>query len=443
MQYSCKRLKGGQVTNRYKRLALKIILLCFIVFATSSLVLNLTQQYKLKQKYSYLLPVYQNHESQNTDQNFKLLQEMISKNPNDTNAINELAYHHFQTGKKYSGLKDFNEAMQLIETSLKINSNNNEEAFALKAKILESQHQFDQAIYLAKSILSKNQKSYSLYPTLVYSLIATGNIKEALSYADEFVRIFPKISSLTVRGLSLLHANRFQEGVFEIEKAIKHEDIDEIDDSIWARSILARHFIKVKNYNAAKYLLSEVLRIRSDDPFALNLMGELELSKNNYAKAKNYFDQAFAISRQIIYLTNSAHADLQLGLIQPAMDKYKVIEKLARNDLKDNPMGHKLDLAKVLIKLNTNETLTEAIQLLKEELKYRQSSDILYHLSLALHLIKKPQEALTYAQLMLNSGNTEKKHYELVASIYNDLKQFDRAEFYKHLTDLISIKPHS
>lgn len=360
------------------------------------------------------------------------LEKFLSENSNvqDLNDIAELLFNKF---RNTNNTLYIDKSLKVLNKSLQIQPQQNNTATILKAKIFESQHRFEEAIVLATTALNGRSETYDAYQVIVYSNLSLGLMTKAQAWADIYVQKYPKTKSLSARGLVLIESGRIDEGVFDLNRAIKLEDLGEQSDSAWVRCILARHFISVGRLKEADYLLNQALAISKDYAFALDLLGQIAAVNGDYKKAKTYFEKAFSLTKELTYLIHTAVLEKIFGKTESANNIYKIAESLTRNDLKSNSYGHRLDLVKILLRTASKENLDEALTLLQEEEKIR-SSAVVYQAFSEVYAEKKnwPQ-ALEYAQRILRTGSQKPEHYLLLEKIYRNLGQADRGDLYMSL----------
>ena len=383
--------------------------------------------------YKYKLPNIKNEiNSAEKISDMQGLDRFLSENSN-VQDLNDLAESLFNKFRSTNNTLYIDRSLKVLDRSLRIQPQQNNTATILKAKILESQHQFEEAIVLATGALSGRTETYDAYQVIIYSNLSLGQMAKAQAWADMYVQKYPKTKSLSARGLVLIESGRIDEGVFDLERAIKLEDLGEQSDSAWVRCILARHFISVGRLKEADYLLNQALSISENYALALDLLGQIAAVNSDYKKAKIHFDTAFSVSKELVYLIHSGDLETAFGKTESAQSIYIVAESLARNDLKNNSYGHRLDLVKILLRKASKENLDEALVLLQEEEKIR-SSTLVYQAFSEVYAEKKNWPlALEYAQRILRTGSQKPEHYLLLEKIYRNLGQADRGDLYMSL----------
>src|SRR5690606_21674344 len=154
-----------------------------------------------------------------------------------------------------------------------------------------------------------------------------------------------------------------------------------------------------------------------EHPLALAQDGELLLRAGRAADARARFEQAFAASRQVRYLIDQARAQ-ELAGDRPGADRLRAqVEKLVRPELTEGGLGHRLELAEVLIDRGAPADQNEAAALAREEVAQRPSADARFQLARALARTGDRGEALRQLQAALALGARAAPLYELAARL--------------------------
>ncbi|NBY18820.1 hypothetical protein EBQ74_00875 [bacterium] len=366
-------------------------------------------------------------------QKIKELEEKISQNPKAALELSALATLQISQARTTGDPSFYKKAESNAERSLQILPHFNDQSLLVLARVAEAKHQFDKAISLAtKTILVKsNTEALSI---LVTSYLAQGNLKEASVRADQLIDEKPGVSSYPLRALVLEAQGRKEEADYDYQRALFVEDLGELFHSAWARALLARFYLKNRNLPSAEELLTESLRIYPKYPLALDLMGELEIQRNNYKKAGDIFFQAFLITRQVTYLRHYARAKELAGDNETALAARAEAEQQLRNQLKWGDYGHREELVSLLLEKNSKESAKEALNLIQKEVLTRKTARE-YHLLaksfMVLHDWVQAQEAIQGA---LRTGVRDFEIYSDAAHIEGQLGSKQRESFFRKLS---------
>ncbi|MFM8316411.1 MAG: tetratricopeptide repeat protein, partial [Deltaproteobacteria bacterium] len=213
-------------------------------------------------------------------QNIKDIEAKIGQNSPGAMELSALATLQISQARATGDLSFYRKAELNAERSLQILPHFNDQSLLVLARVAEANHQFDRAISLATKTISGKFKTEAL-SILVTSYLAQGNLKEASVRADQLIEVKPGVGGYPLRALVLDAQGRKEEAEYDYKRALIVEDLGELFHSAWARALLARFYLKDRNLPAAEELLTECLRIYPKYPFALDLLGELEIQRNN------------------------------------------------------------------------------------------------------------------------------------------------------------------
>ncbi|HXH32304.1 MAG TPA: tetratricopeptide repeat protein [Bacteriovoracaceae bacterium] len=352
---------------------------------------------------------------------------------NNHSYLIEKGEHEFKLARRTGDEEKLQQAEELAKKSLTLLPKGNQHAKLLLAQVIETRHQFAQAITLAEEALTETPGSRKAHLILITSHLALGNLEQASTYADQLIKDFPRVGTLSLRGLVLLSQGRDEEAVFDLKKSIEVEDLGETAESTWARCVLARHLLERDQDEDANFLLTEALRITPESPLALDLMAQILAQKGEYEKSHQFFDRAFATSRQLAHLRHQAELNDQTGKRTLALDQWGQVEKLIREELAEKRFDHRIDLAKVLLMRKAGGDLREAVSLILQELELRQNSETYYLLARGYFDLGFNQQALTSMLAFHRKGPRSGRAYLLTAEIYQKDGNKKRAEVYSNL----------
>jgi tetratricopeptide (TPR) repeat protein len=299
------------------------------------------------------------------------------------------------------------------------------------AKVAGSRHRFSESIQIALDMLKENAGNDGAMAILATDYLATGDLAKAAEYADQVVTLKPLSANIALRALVLLAQGRDDEAVFEFQNALAKEQFGEGMESSWIRAVFGRYYLKRGNLRVARELFQESLRITPEFALALDLMGQLEAREGHFAKAESYFNEAFAVSRQIPYLIHLAMATEEKGERGSADALRTQAEELVRRELGSASYGHRLDLARLLIEKGTPAALAEAVKLAQEETHVRQNSETYFTLSQALSRSKRWAEARGAIFAALRSGVRDPDYFYQASEVERQIGSVTRSDFYR------------
>lgn len=172
------------------------------------------------------------------------------------------------------------------------------------------------------------------------------------------------------------------------------------------------------------------MRIAPGYPLAVAHQGELALRTGHPRQAKEQFERAFVASRQVRYLIDEARAQELAGDLAGATSTRTQVERLVRAELRENGLGHRLDLVEVLVDRGTPDDLREAVTLAAAEVLARPSADTRFQQARALAAGGNRREALEAVRAALATGARDARLYELASRLERANGNEPRAALY-------------
>lgn len=290
------------------------------------------------------------------------------------------------------------------------------------AKIANANHQFRDAIRIATEF-STHKPSASAQILVATAHLALGELAQAAAAAEAAVVLKPDRDGYVMRALVLQAQGRDAEAAFDFGRSVAVEPPDDVQESARRRVLWGRFLLRRGEYESARALFREALRIVPGYPLALGQTAELALRTGDIATARATFERAFAASRQVRYLIDLARAQELGGDLASATNSRTQVEKLVRADLASHATGHKLELIEVLVDRGRPADLTEAIALGREELASRPSADTRFQLARALYRSGARDQAALQVHAALATGVRDARLYELASRLETGPRQ--------------------
>jgi tetratricopeptide (TPR) repeat protein len=293
--------------------------------------------------------------------------------------------------------------------------------------VAEARHRFDRAINLAREVEREGKRKEAL-SLLSTSYLALGNVTEAERLSNQLVSVRPALMSYALRGLARAGRGDDRGAEADLERAIAAEDLGEAQDSAWARCLLARHHLKYGELSEARELLQEALSIVPGYHFALDLEGQLDLQQGDYRLAARHFGEAFASSKQVVYLRHSAQALVRKGNAEAAEKLRAEAERILREELASGEYGHRLELAALLLDRGEAKDAREAAALAEAEWAARPSAETGYVLARARAAEADWAHADAVIETVLAGGIKDPRFFEACGEIRGQLGRPQQAD---------------
>jgi tetratricopeptide (TPR) repeat protein len=346
--------------------------------------------------------------------------------------LSQLAELHLRRAKLAFDPKDYEAAEAAAKRSLELLPSPNG-AVLILADLASTRHDFGRAIELAHQHMHGHSRG--ALAVLATAHLALGQLAEASAAAEELVADMPDATSYLTRALVMQAQGRDLEAAFDFSHAAAADEPGDVQETARIRALWARFLLRRGELAGARLVIDEALRIAPGHALALAQDGELLLRTGRAKDAGARFEQAFAASRQGRYLIDQARAK-ELAGDRAGADRLRgQVEKLVRPELAEGGLGHRLELAEVLIDRGAPADLTEAAALAREEVERRPSAEARFQLARTLARTGNGGEALRQIHAALASGAHEAQIYELAARLERQRGNAARGALYEREAD--------
>lgn len=297
------------------------------------------------------------------------------------------------------------------------------------AKLASAHHEFGNAIALAREYLTHSRSPGAL-GVLAASYLALGELGHASEAAEWAVGVKPDTAGYLMRALVFQAQGRDAEAAFDFAHAAQVEVAGDPEESARLRTLWARFLLRRGDWAGAKTLLTEAVRIAPELPLAVAHQGELALRTGHAKQAQQLFERAFVASRQVRYLIDDARAQELAGDLAGATSTRTQVERLVRNELRDNGVGHRLELVEILVDRGGAAEIKEAIELATAEVLARPSAETRFQQARALAASGDVRAALEAVRAALATGARDARSYELASRLERAQGNGQRADLY-------------
>jgi Tfp pilus assembly protein PilF len=346
----------------------------------------------------------------------------------------ELAELYFRRGQQDGDPADYQLAEARARRSLDALASPNPAVLTL-ARLADARHDFRAAIELAHRHKGRAAGARILLAT---AHLALGELAEAGDAAGAALAIKPDTAGYLMRALVRQAQGRDAEAGADFARAARVEEPGDLQGAARLRALWGRFLLRRGQAAGAARVLDEALRIAPGFALATAMSGELALRTGHPGEAARRFEQAFIASRQVRYLIDQARAAQLAGDAAAASAQRDQVEHLVRGELGAGGLGHRLDLAEVLIDRGGPADLAEAIALARDEVARRTSWEARFQLARALARSRArgdADDAERQVQAALASGAHEAPLYELAARLAARRGDAATAALYARLAD--------
>ncbi|MEO0827411.1 MAG: tetratricopeptide repeat protein [Cyanobacteria bacterium J06642_9] len=377
--------------------------------------------------YAYPFSLSSENSGQETlERSISFYQGRVQRNPEDGLDQAALASAYLKMVRATGNDSWYLLAEQSAQQSLTKLPFDNDGAVLVLARIAEAKHDFAEANRLAEQ--ASGPEALAI---IVTSKLAIGQVEAADAAANTLVDLNPSLGSLTLRALTR-SARGDQDGALrDFQQAIAAEELSEPRGSAWTRTLLGRVYFQQGNSALASQLYREALQIVPDYPLAQLYLAELETRLGHYRTAQQYYLQV----NDPVALHGIARIQALQGKAADA--PWETAETALRQHIDENALGHRRDLAHLLLERGNTEDVPEAIALMQAEANNRRDAKTLDLLAWSLSRAGRWQEAQQIIQEALASGIQDAGIFYRAGVIETALNRASQANRYFRLAQEI------
>ncbi|MBD1914373.1 MULTISPECIES: tetratricopeptide repeat protein [unclassified Phormidium] len=344
--------------------------------------------------YEYSFPDFLDRQGQQTlEQSISFYQGQVQKNPTDGLDQATLANLYIQMARATRNDSWYLLAEKSAQQSLANLPFDNQGAILALAKIAEAQHDFKTAVSLAESVGTPEALGL-----VITSKLAMGQVSEAQPLTNALAEQYPSLGSLTLKALAHKAQGQDDQALSAFQRAIAAEEPDNPAGSAQTRVFLGRFYAQRGDYKTAQALYDEALKIVPNHPLAHLQLAELATVQGQYRRAKHHYHEVGGPTA----LHGLARIEALRG--RTATEDWNVAETELRRNVEGNALGHRRDLAHLLLERGDPADVAEAVALMETETANRRDAETLDILAWALGAADRLPEAQQVIQEALDQG---------------------------------------
>jgi tetratricopeptide (TPR) repeat protein len=338
------------------------------------------------------------------DQRVALARQQVATNPKGFQTYNDLATALCRKARDTSDVSLYKEADVAVNRSLELSAGNYD-GVKLRVAVLLGEHEFPQALKLARELNKRTPDDIANWASLVDANAALGNYAEAEKDA-QWILDLRRASALGFEKAAFLR-ELFgdKEGAIEFYgEALTRTAQSDVDQRAWLLTQKARLTLASGNPKSAADTLAEVARLFPASQLAALVMADVQTANGNHAEAARILEQSYRAVPSSDNLYRWANALELAGQKQQAADQFAAFEKRARGEI-SRPYNANLDL--VDFYTGHKNDPPEALRIATLESAQRQDCATLAALAWAQYHNGKFAEAKTTMDKALSVGIQE------------------------------------
>ncbi|MBI4576259.1 MAG: tetratricopeptide repeat protein [Planctomycetes bacterium] len=361
------------------------------------------------------------------------LRERLRRDPGSALDRSALAGLYLAQARRGGGAAPYDRAASLARESLQLLPSPNPGARVILAEVAEARHEFPGAIRWALEVLEEDPRSESALSVLVTAHLGQGDPLSALEAAERLVDRVPTVGTLGLRALALEALGRDDEALDDGWRALTLEDLGEVEASASVRAWLGRFHLRHGDLATACALSREALRLVPGHVAAARGLGEVYLRWGHLEEATSIYLEAHAIHKEPMLLLALARVRRSAGDPGEATRLLAQAEAVVRAELRLTPVGHRTELAAILVERGGQEAVREAVDLARSDAALRRDPNTLATLARALLVAGDAPSARTAVRGALRWGYRDAELYHLAARIEASVGDAPRAALYRRL----------
>ena len=426
---------GQTLLKRFSKLPLVVLPIASLLLAISLGVKVWTEIDRAKlvapYRYSFERPL-PGSVTQKLEQEIAFYQERIRHDPNGGMNRALLAKAYIKMARATGETSWYLLAEQTAQASLVKLPFANDDALTALGRVATAKHDFREALKLAQ----RTTPSENTLTVRVTANLAMGKVVDARQAADRLVAQNPDLAALTLQALVDVSQGNDQTALQAFQQGLAAEEPEETGSSVWARTVLGRLYFKRGQLEMAEKLYQEALRVLPQYPPAVLNLAELEVRRGHYRTAEDLYNKIFLTSQRsptvydhIVFRGMARVKELQ-GHTRSASEWRDRAETRLRRDLTN--FGHRRELARLLLERGQPQDLTEALNLMQQEVRVRRDAETLDTLAWVFSRLGRWQEAQQAMQEALHWGIRDAALFERAGAIAQALGNTTQAEaFFK------------
>jgi len=264
-----------------------------------------------------------------------------------------------------------------------------------------SQHEFSEALEIAKTAVAINPHNAQIYGALVDAYVELGDYKKAVAMADKMVNIRPDLRSYSrVSYLRQIHGDI--NGAIEAMKLAVDAGYPGEEQTAWTRLTLGELYEKNEDFESAKIQYQTILQERANYPFAIAALAEIHRQKGEDKKAESLLNRAIDIIPEVGFYE-------QMAAIYKSQNRTEEFEKIKEEIFlmleDDVQSGHNMNLEYANLYIDLIGDYNKALTYAEEEYHKRPDNiDVNKMLAMIYYKTNHAEKAKLHTEKAFRTG---------------------------------------
>jgi len=306
------------------------------------------------------------------------------------------------------------QARDLLDEALR-RSPDEYHALVLKASLLNTLHQFEEARRLAEQLIARHEGHAYNYGTLVDALVELGEYEQAIAVCDRMLALRPGLPSYA-RASYLRELHGDADGAVAAMQLAADAGVAGSAERAWALYQLGTLYLNQSKPDTAAFVFNGILEEQPGYTRALVGLAHVHLVKGAYADAIRLLDEAYAEVPNVGFLELLAEA---YKATDETEKQAAVVQKIREGFLAAEAMGENVDMEYADFLADQDEDTAEA--LLRARRAYERRPDHLHALETYAWVLYKrgrADEAVPFIERAMRLGTGDAMVHYRAGMIY-------------------------
>ncbi len=290
------------------------------------------------------------------------------------------------------------------------------QAKSFKASVLLSQHEFQEALKIAKEAVELYSFNAQIYGVLTDAYVELGDYENAVKMADKMMSIRPDLRSYSrVSYLREIHGDT--DGAIEAMELAVSAGYPGYEETAWARLTLGELYEQYGSLPQAEAQYQRILAERADYPFAIAALAGIAEKKGELEEAELLLKKACSIIPEVGFYEQLAALYLRTNRVEEAKKLNKEVLAMLEDDVIH---GHNMNLEYASFYMDHVGDLTNALVYAEKEFEKRPNNiDVNTLLALIHYKANQLGQAKTYYRTATQTGSKDPDLTFLTDRLFN------------------------
>lgn len=367
-----------------------------------------------------------------------LAQQAITRTPNHHQPYNDLALALARRARETSDPQYYRQAAAALKQSFR-HAPDNFDGQKIQAWLLLGQHEFSQALALAKVLQQRVPDDVMVYGLLTDAYVELGRYQEAEEAAQWMLNLRPGYVPALTRAAYLRELFGDIEGAIDLMREAYQKTVaSELEDRAWILTRLAQLSWSTGKLEEAELLLQQALELFPYYHEALVHLAKIRMAQQRFVEAVDLYRQVYQAAPHPEHLYALAKALEKANHAEEAARFYRRFEQKARHEMR---LADNANRELIFYYIEQVRMPSKALEVAQREVAQRKDVYTLDAYAWALAANRQYVQAREYLEAALAVGIRDAMLFYHAGAIAVQLE--DRVAAVQYLTQSLELNPYS